>query len=102
VLVLAWIKRLGRNAVLVNPGADTSCPDGLNAESSELDLALRAYIQLKFVLAHDKGPAHEGQPLSEEQIIGILKEHEAGMRSPICAARECNYRTHGTKEAIRA
>ena len=34
---------------------------------------------MKFVLAHDKDQNTERNRFSEEQIIGILKEHEAGV-----------------------
>jgi transposase InsO family protein len=34
---------------------------------------------LKFVLAHDKDQSMKRSRFSEEQIIGILKEHEAGV-----------------------
>jgi hypothetical protein len=41
---------------------------------------------LKFVLAQDKDQSMKRNRFSEEQIIGILKEHEAGVSVPICAA----------------
>ncbi|SPP98329.1 protein of unknown function [Bradyrhizobium vignae] len=34
---------------------------------------------MKFVLAHDKDQSMKRSRFSEEQIIGILKEHEAGV-----------------------
>ncbi|GAA0033915.1 transposase [Bradyrhizobium ottawaense] len=34
---------------------------------------------MKFALAHDKDQSMERSRFSEEQIIGILKEHEAGV-----------------------
>ena len=34
---------------------------------------------MKFVLAHDKDQSMKRSRFSEDQIIGILKEHEAGV-----------------------
>jgi putative transposase len=34
---------------------------------------------LKFALAHDKDQSMKRNRFTEEQIIGILKEHEAGV-----------------------
>jgi len=43
------------------------------------DLAPRAQSSLKFALAHDKDQSMKRNRFTEEQIIGILKEHEAGV-----------------------
>jgi len=48
---------------------------------------------LKFVLAHDKDQSMKRSRFSEEQIIGILKEHEAG----VSVADLC--RKHGVSDA---
>jgi putative transposase len=48
---------------------------------------------LKFVLAHDKDRSMKRSRFSEEQIIGILKEHEAG----VSVADLC--RKHGVSDA---
>ncbi|MHC2640460.1 hypothetical protein ACVMHZ_003218 [Bradyrhizobium liaoningense] len=34
---------------------------------------------MKFALAHDKDQSMKRSRFSDEQIIGILKEHEAGV-----------------------
>jgi hypothetical protein len=41
---------------------------------------------LKFALAHDEDQSMKRNRFTEEQIIGILKEHEAGFRWLIFAA----------------
>ena len=48
---------------------------------------------MKFVLAHDKDQSMKSSRFSEEQIIGILKEHEAG----VAVADLC--RKHGVSDA---
>jgi putative transposase len=48
---------------------------------------------LKFVLAHNKDQSMKRSRFSEEQIIGILKEHEAG----VSVADLC--RKHGVSDA---
>jgi putative transposase len=48
---------------------------------------------LKFALAHDKDQSMKRSRFSEEQIIGILKEHEAG----VSVADLC--RKHGVSDA---
>ena len=48
---------------------------------------------MKFVLAHDKDQRMKRSRFSEEQIIGILKEHEAG----VSVADLC--RKHGVSDA---
>ena len=48
---------------------------------------------MKFVLAHDKDQNMKRNRFSEEQIIGILKEHEAG----VSVADLC--RKHGVSDA---
>ena len=40
---------------------------------------------LKFLLAHDEDQSMKRSRFSEEQIIGILKEHEASVSGPTCA-----------------
>jgi putative transposase len=50
---------------------------------------------LKFVLAQDKDQSMKRSRFSEEQIIGILKEHEAG----VSVADLC--RKHGVSDAER-
>ena len=40
-----------------------------------------------------RGPGNEAQPFTDEQIIGILKEHQAGLSAPeLC-------RKHGISDA---
>ena len=48
---------------------------------------------MKFALAHNKDQSMKRSRLSEEQIIGILKEHEAG----VSVADLC--RKHGVSDA---
>jgi putative transposase len=48
---------------------------------------------LKFALAHDEDQGMKRSRFSEEQIIGILKEHEAG----VSVADLC--RKHGVSDA---
>ena len=48
---------------------------------------------MKFVLAHDKDQIMKRSRFSQEQIIGILKEHEAG----VSVADLC--RKHGVSDA---
>jgi len=48
---------------------------------------------LKFALAHDKDQSMKRNRFTEEQIIGILKEHEAG----VSVADLC--RKHGVSDA---
>lgn len=60
-------------------------------DHSPRDLAPQA--ESKFVLAHDKDQNMKRNRFSEEQIIGILKEHEAG----VSVADLC--RKHGVSDA---
>ena len=48
---------------------------------------------MKFVLAHDKNQSMKRGRFTEEQIIGILKEYEAG----VSVADLC--RKHGVSDA---
>ena len=44
---------------------------------------------LKFVLAHDKDQSMKRNRFSEEQIIGILNEHEAGVSIADLSRNHC-------------
>src|SRR3984893_8759380 len=57
------------------------------------DLAPLAESRLKFALAQDEDQSMKRSRFSEEQIIGILKEHEAG----VSVADLC--RKHGVSDA---
>ncbi len=65
----------------------------MTARVRRTDLAPRAQSSWKFVLPHDKDQGMKRSHFSEEQIIGILKEHEAG----VSVADLC--RKHGVSDA---
>ena len=48
---------------------------------------------MKFALAHDKDQSMKRSRFSDEQIIGILKEHEAGVSVAVQG------RKHGVSDA---
>src|SRR3981081_777729 len=63
------------------------------ALGDDVDLAPPAKSRLKFALADDEDQSMKRSRFSEEQIIGILKEHEAG----VTVADLC--RKHGVSDA---